>query len=62
MDIPVEQQKDVVDGYVLAQFVHNRDAVGVSIHRQAQIVAVIVHGRGQQAQRLRVGCGRTAAE
>ena len=62
MHVPVEQQQDVVDGDVLAQFIHNRDAVGVSIHRQAEIIAVIVHRRGQQAQRLRVGCGRTAAK
>src|ERR1019366_3301173 len=62
MDIPVEQQQDVVDGYVLAQFIHNRDAVGVPIHGQAEIVMVIVHRGGQQPQRLRVGRRRTAAK
>ena len=60
--VPIEQQQDVVDGDVLAEFIHNRDAVGIAVHRQADVVAAFVHGRSQQPQRFRIGRGRASAE
>ena len=42
--IPIEQQQDVVDRDVFAAFVDNGDAVGVAIHGEAEVVAVVAHG------------------
>src|SRR5271157_447367 len=62
VEIPVEQQEDVVDGDVVAALVDNGDAVGVAVHGKAQIAAVIAHGGGKQAQGVGVGSRRAAAE
>ncbi len=62
VQVPVEQQQKIVDGDILAAFVHDGDAVGVAIHGQAEVVTAVAHGGAEQPQRFGIGRGRAAAE
>ena len=46
--VPVDQQEDVVDRDVFAALVHDGNTVGVAVHGEAEVVASVAHGAGQQ--------------
>ncbi len=60
--VPIKQQQDVVDSDVFAPLIHDGDAIGIAVCRQAQVVAPLDHLCPQEAQRLQVRSGRAAAE
>ena len=62
VQVPVQQQQDVVDRNVLATLVEDGHAVGITVHREAEIVVPFLHLRTQQPQRLRIRSRRPSTE
>jgi len=62
VQIPVQEQQQVVDVDILAPLIDQRDAVRVAVGGQPQVVVFVAHICAQQAQRVEVRRGRAAAE